>query len=164
MLEPATILKVVHALLGVWFVGALIGRWVTLGAAARATEIGALRGMLTVSSRFESLVRTVPIAVFALGIATAIAQGRPFLGPIQGAPVDWLFASLIVFLSPLPLVPLVFLPRGRVFEAALDEATAQGVVTDRLRTAFRDPVVFAAHAYELGAMVVVLTLMIAKPF
>lgn len=39
-----------------------------------------------------------------------------------------------------------------------------GVVTDSLRTAFRDPVVFAAHVYELGAMVVVLVLMIAKPF
>jgi hypothetical protein len=58
----------------------------------------------------------------------------------------------------------VFLPRGRVFDAALEDATAQGAVTDRLRAAFRDPVVFAAHVYELAAMVVVLALMIAKPF
>jgi hypothetical protein len=69
-----------------------------------------------------------------------------------------------VFLSPVPLVPLVFLPRGRVFEEALTEASEEGAVTDRLRAAFRDPVVFAAHAYELGAMVVVFVLMIAKPF
>jgi hypothetical protein len=39
-----------------------------------------------------------------------------------------------------------------------------GEITDRLRAAFRDPVVFVAHAYELAAMVVVLVLMIARPF
>jgi hypothetical protein len=61
-------------------------------------------------------------------------------------------------------VPLVFLPRARVFEIALEEAAAEGVVTDRLRAAFRDPVVFAAHVYELAAVMVVFVLMIAKPF
>ena len=164
MFEPANLLKIAHALLGVWFVAALAGRWVALGAAARADEIKPLRGMLTVASRFERQVIIVPLFVLILGIATAIAQGRPFLGPLQGAPVDWLFASLLIFLSPLPLVPLVFLPRGKVFEAALNDAEKQGLVTERLHVAFRDPVVFAAHLYELGSTVVVLVLMIAKPF
>jgi uncharacterized membrane protein len=142
----------------------LVGRWVTLAHAAHVTDIGALRQVLQVSARFERIVIIGSLAVLVLGVATAIAQGRPFLGPLQGAPVDWLFASLIVYLSAIPLVPLVFLPRGRVFDAALEEATAEGAVTPRMRTAFRDPVVFAAHVYELGAMVVVLVLMIAKPF
>ena len=83
---------------------------------------------------------------------------------MQGAPVDWLFVSLVVYLSVIRLVPLVFLPRGKVFDVALEEATAHGAVTEPLRSAFRDPVVMAAHVYELGAMVVVLVLMIAKPF
>jgi hypothetical protein len=164
MFEPANVLKVVHALLGVWFVAALVGRWVALTAAARATEIEALKGMLTVSSRFERIVIVVPSLVLILGIATAIAQGRAFLGPIQGAPVDWLFASLVIFLSPLPLVPLVFLPKGKGFEAALVEAEGLGIVTERLTAAFRDRTVFAARVYELGSTLVVLVLMIAKPF
>jgi len=164
VLEPANVLRLVHALVGVWFMAGLIGRWVTLAHAARVKDISALRQVLQVSARFERIVIIGSVAVLLLGIVTAIAQGRPFLGPLQGAPVDWLFVSLLVFISAIPLVPLVFLPRGKVFDAALEEATAQGVVTDRLRTAFRDPVVFAAHVYELGAMVVVLVLMIAKPF
>ena len=49
----------------------------------------------------------------------------------------------------LPLIPLVFVPRGRVFEATLAEATARGVVTPELAAAWRDPVVRAAHWYEL---------------
>ena len=70
----------------------------------------------------------------------------------------------MLFLSVLPLVPLVFLPRGRVFEAALEEAEAAGVVTDRLRAAWSDPVVRGAHIYELTAVTIVLVLMLSKPF
>ena len=116
------------------------------------------------ASRFERIVISGGGIVLLLGVATAIVQGRPFLGPLQGAGIDWLFVALLVFVSPLPLVPLVFRPRGRVFDAALAEATAAGLIPDRLRTAFRDPVTRAAHVYELGAMVVVFVLMVAKPF
>ncbi len=66
----------------------------------------------------------IPPIVLVLGMATAIAQGRPFLGPFQGAPVDWLFVSIVIYLSVIPVIPLVFLPRGKVFAAALEEATA----------------------------------------
>jgi len=164
MLDLGGLLKLVHALVGVWFMAGLIGRWVTLGQAARATDIHALRAMLVVSGQFEWQVRVSSLLVLILGIATAVAQGRPFLGPLQNAGVDWLFVSLALYLSVLPLIPLVFLPRGRRFEAALVDASAVGIVTDRLRAAFREPVVFAAHVYELGVMVVILGLMIAKPF
>jgi hypothetical protein len=157
-------LKVAHALVGIWFLAGLLGRWMTLAQAARATDIGSLRTLLQLGARFERIVITGSIAVFALGISTAIVQGQPFLGPLQGASSNWLFVSVVLFLSVLPLVPLVFLPRGKVFEAALAEATSRGVITDELRTAFRDPVVFAAHVYELGAMIVITVLMVAKPF
>jgi hypothetical protein len=43
-------------------------------------------------------------------------------------------------------------------------AEAQGEVTPALRAAWADPVVKAAHVYELGAVTVVLVLMLAKPF
>jgi hypothetical protein len=163
-MDPATILKVVHALLGVWIVAALVGRWVTLVQAGRSTEIAAVHTLLGLSDRFEWVAIRIPPIVLILGVATAIAQGRPFLGPLQGEPVDWLFVSIVIYLSVIPVIPLVFLPRGRVFAAALEEATAQGVVTPALTTAFRDPVVFAGHAYELAVILVVFVLMITKPF
>ena len=73
------------------------------------------------------------LVVLVLGIATAIVKGIPFLGPLQGGRVDWLFVSLLLFLSVIPLVPLVFLPRGRVFDAAMADAEARGEVTPALR-------------------------------
>jgi predicted integral membrane protein DUF2269 len=162
--DLAGVLRAVHAVVGVWFMAGLIGRWIVLAQAARASDLPAMRAVLAVSSRFERIVISGSLAVLVLGVATAIAQGRPFLGPLQGAGFDWLFASVLLFVSVIPLIPLVFIPRGRVFENALEEATAAGAVTDRLRLTFRDPVVFAAHVYELGAMTIVLVLMIMKPF
>ncbi len=157
-------LKVVHAVLGVWIIAALVGRWVTLAQAARSTDIASVHTLLGLSDRFEWLVIRIPPIVLVLGIATAIVQGRPFLGPIQGASVDWLFASLVIYLSVIPLIPLIFLPRGRVFAVTLAEATEEGRVTEALTRAFRDPVVLAAHVYEIAVMVVVFILMITKPF
>ena len=158
------VLALTHALAGVAFVAGLLGRWIVLGLAARATDLGSMRTIAAAAGPFERLVIMGANVVLVLGIATAIVQGRPFLGPIQGGHVDWLFVSLLLFLSVLPLVPLVFLPRGKVFEAAMAEAEASDEVTPALRDAWRDPVVRAAHVYELGAVTVVLVLMLAKPF
>jgi hypothetical protein len=153
-----------HALVGIAFVAGLIGRWIVLARAERVSTVEDVRTVVRVSEPFERLVIVGSMVVLVLGIATAIVQGRPFLGPLQGAPVDWLFVSLLLYLSIIPLVPLVFLPKGRVFEAALEAAGERGPVTPELSAAFRDPVVRAAHVYELGAVTVVLVLMLAKPF
>jgi hypothetical protein len=51
-----------------------------------------------------------------------------------------------------------------VFGAALEEASAQGAVTTELRAAFVDPAVRAAHIYEFVAIIIVLILMVTRPF
>jgi hypothetical protein len=62
------------------------------------------------------------------------------------------------------MISLVFLPRGKVFEAALQDAVAHGQVTSRLTAAFNDRVVAAGHIYELVGVAVIVYLMVAKPF
>ena len=154
----------VHALIGVLFLAGLIGRWILLGAAERATELPAMKTLSAAAAPFERIVIIGSMLVLLFGIAAAFLAGHSVLGPLSGGTVDWLFVSLLLFLSLVPLVPLVFLPRGRVFEAALAAAEAQGSVTAELRAAWRDPVVRAAHVYELGAVTLILILMLAKPF
>jgi hypothetical protein len=56
--------------------------------------------------------------------------------------------SLVLSLSIMPLIPLIFLPRGRVFEAALADARQRGTVTPDLSAAFRDPWVAYARTFE----------------
>jgi hypothetical protein len=121
--------------------------------------------VLTRAARpFERIVIIGSQVVVVLGIAAAIAQGRPFLGPLQGAPIDWLFASVVLIFTVPVIVPLVFLPKGRIFEAAMVDATARDEITPELMTAWRDPVVRGAHVYELLVVSVVFVLMVLKPF
>ena len=153
-----------HALLGIAFIGGLVGRWIVLGLAERATELPAMRTLTTAAAPFERIVVVGSTLVLALGIAAAWLQGRNLLGPLTGGSVDWLFVSLVLFVSNVPLVPLVFLPRGRVFDAAMEDAERERQVTPALTAAWRDPVVRAAHVYELGTTTIILVLMLTKPF
>jgi hypothetical protein len=158
------VVVLVHALIAILFVAGLTGRWIVLGAAERTTELPAMRTLTAAAGPFERIVIVGSMLVFVFGLAAAFLEGRSVLGPLTGGTVDWLFVSLLLFLSILPLVPLVFLPRGRIFEAAMGDAERVGRVTPELQAAWRDPVVRAAHLYELGAVTVILVLMLAKPF
>jgi len=160
-------LRVIHALTGILLVAGLLGRWVALSQAehaARGGELSAVQGLLRASSVFERIVIPAFAAVLVLGLLTAWSYGYPLLGSLQGRGGNWLPVSLLLYLSTIPLVPLVFLPKGRQFGAALDEAVAMSRVTPALVAAFGDPRVRAAHVYEFAAVVVVLVLMLSRPF
>src|SRR5687767_8669335 len=88
-----------HALAGAIFLGGLIGRWIVLGLAERADTLASMRTLTRAAQPFERIVIFGSMVVLVLGIAAAIAQGRPFLGPFQGAGLDWLFVSLVLFLT-----------------------------------------------------------------
>lgn len=158
------IVVLIHALIGVLFIAGLIGRWLILGAAARAKELPAMKTLAAASGPFERIVIVTSTFVLLFGLIAAFLAGRSVLGPLTSGSVDWLFASLVLYLSVLPLIPLVFLPRGRVFEAAMTVADEQGHVTPELRAAWGDPIVRAAQVYELGVVTIVLILMLSKPF
>jgi len=159
------LVKVAHAFTGFWFVGGILGRTVTQVRAERTSDIGVVKVLVELIGRFDSLM-VIPgsSAVLILGVVAAWIEGVPLFGALQGARSNWLLVALVLYLSIMALVPTVFIPRGRGFGAALDEAVAAGHVTDRLSAAFRDPVVRAAHIWELIAIALVIWLMIAKPF
>jgi hypothetical protein len=98
--------------------------------------------------------------ILPAGLLTAWAQDYPWLGLTTG----WMLVSLIIYIAASALVPTVFLPRGRAFEAALADARAAGSVTPALRDAFADPGVRAARAFEIGGIAVIVALMVLKPF
>ena len=152
--------KLVHILVAFGFITGLLGRWILLGSAAKAEEVENAYRLSQAAAPFEKLVIRGGNLVLPAGLLTAWAQGYPWLGLTTG----WMIASVVIMLSVLPLIPLVFLPKGRVFEAAMSAARAAGTVTPELRAAFRDPQVAFAHRYELGAVALVVALMVLKPF
>jgi len=100
------------------------------------------------------------ILIFPAGLATAWAQGYPWLGLTTG----WIIASVAVYVALTALVPTIFLPSGKRFEAAMLAAQQAGQVTPQLQAAFRDRAVRFAHVAELVGVATIVILMVTKPF
>jgi hypothetical protein len=156
----ADLLKLVHIAIAFAFITGLIGRWVLLTRAARADDPDTAFELSEAAAPFERLVIRGGPAILVAGLLTAWAQGYPWLGLTTG----WILASLILLFSPLPFVPLVFIPRGKRFADEMATARAQGVMTPGLRAAFADPMVALARRWEFSAVGLVVVLMVLKPF
>jgi predicted integral membrane protein DUF2269 len=157
----ADVLRFLHVVSAIGLVTGLVARDMILGQARRSDDIGRVKTLLETAGPFERfLVIPGSFAVLAFGLLTWWAEHLP----LWGEGVRWLPVALLVFASSIPLVPLVFLPRGVVFEAALSAAVDAGRVTPELTQALRDPVVAAARWYEVAVIFVVLLLMVTKPF
>jgi len=148
-----------HVATAFWFVAGLAGRDVSITRAAHAADLTSIRALVGMAGVFDRFF-VVPGSIAVL-VAGLIAMAATHLS--LGAQT-WLLVALILFLTIIPLVPLVFLPRGKVFEAALGEAIAAGEVTPGLRTAFADRAVAGARWYERIVVAVIVVLMVTKPF
>jgi hypothetical protein len=104
------------------------------------------------------------ILAIVFGLILALTTRAPILGALEGSPSNWLLASILVLAVLFPLVPFVFLPRGKIFEASLLQAVAAGRITPELRQRMDDPVVRWAHTGEVVGVILIVVLMVVKPF
>jgi hypothetical protein len=161
----ALILKLIHVFAAFWLITGIIGRNITIKKAEQSLDIQSVGTLLPLASIFEArMVIPGSFAVLIAGLVTAWVQGWPILGVLQGGASNWVLVSLLLFFSLIPVIRFIFLPRGKVFEAAYHEAQTLNQVTPELRAAFRDPVVRAAHLYEVIILGVITALMVLKPF
>ena len=157
----AQLLQLVHVLVAMLFVGGLVGRTVVSWRGERSNDIDVAAEYVAAAGTFDRyLVQPMWFVVLLSGLVTMWAQGRPLIGPASW----WLVLSLALVATMIPVIVLVFIPRGRGFEATLQEAQRQGVVTPELRSAFADPMVRVAHVYEAFVVVIIIALMVTKPF
>lgn len=154
-------LVLLHVAAAFWFVAGLLGRGITIARARSAGDVALMSHLMDLAGRFErQMVIPGSMVVVLLGLLAAWVGEVPFTGTGNW----WLLASLLLFVFIGLLVPTVFLPRGRVFERAFEEAKAKGEITPELRTALDDPAVRNARWLELIVVALILTLMVTKPF
>jgi uncharacterized membrane protein len=159
------IVKALHVLSAIWFISGLIGRGVAFAQAARSTHIQTAYTLLKLSDFFEQrLVIPGSMAVLVFGLLVAWIQGWPLFGFLQGARANWLLVSLVLFLSPIPMIPLYLIPRRKLRARLAEEALARGELTPALTAAFQDRVVSRYRTVELVIAGLVTVLMITKPF
>ena len=159
------LIVVLHVLAVLWIASGIIGRDVCYWRAARTDDLATLRALAGLGGVFErTMVRPATFVVLLTGLIAAWARGWPILGFLQGAGVNWVLAALVIYLSVIPLIMFVFIPKGLVYRKALEEANAEGRVTPALRAALEDPVVGAARVYEMAMIAALVWLMVMKPF
>jgi hypothetical protein len=161
----SAIAVVIHVLLVFWLVAGIVARDHAFRAAAHTDDLQRLRWLVDLGGVFErAMVRPATFAVLVAGLIAAWARGWPILGFLQGGSVNWVLAALLIYLSIIPVIVWVFIPRGKIFRQALDAAVERGSITPELMAALRDPTVEAARRYELVMIGVLTFLMVARPF
>jgi uncharacterized membrane protein len=158
-------LLVAHVASAIGLIIGIVGRNILLGYARRAGDIVTLSRRIHICGYFERLL-VIPGSqvILVTGLALAWMRGWPILGILQGGKVNWVLVALMLYLSTIPLVVWVFLPRGKIFEAALADARARGAITAELSRAMRDRAVELAHNVEYVLVAAVMYLMLVKPF
>jgi uncharacterized membrane protein len=157
--------KFLHFIAAIIFVGGIFGRQLVRAQAKKADNVQIFAALSHAAGRIENLM-IIPsnLVVIVLGVILALRSGYPVFGFLQGAAQNWLFISNILLVLGLLMVPTVFIPRGKKFAAILEAALAKEEMTPELRAAVDDPVVKLAHLYEEISLVVVVALMVLKPF
>lgn len=156
------ILKLAHILCVIAFLAGLIGRGMVRLRIPRITSIQTLQEIMVLVARFDDLlvIRGSQLTLVS-GLLVWWVGGWP---AFAGSHPTWVLVSTVLFLSQLPLVFLVFLPRGKVFAKVFAEAVTQQRITPELRAALADRAVFYATVYETVTVAIILPLMVLKPF
>ncbi len=156
------LLKLAHVLCVVVCVSGIIGRSLVRLRIPGATTIQTLQELMALVGRFDEwLVIRGSQATLVSGLLLGWIGGWHYI--VANHPT-WIFLSLLLFLSLLPLAFLIFLPRGKAFGKVFQVAVAEGRITSELRAALADPAVRAATIYGFIMVGLVLYLMVVKPF
>ena len=160
-----TLLVVLHVLSAFMLVAGSVGRNLTWLHTIRSRDLATVRSYSELGDAFDTfLVRPGSLLVLLTGLTAAHFRGWPILGFLQGGGSNWVLAALALYLTFIPLIALVFVPRWKVRRRALADATAKGAITPELTAALNDPAVNAGRLYEMAATIGFVWLMIAKPF
>lgn len=158
-------LKFLHVFTAIMFVGGIFGRQLVRAYAKKTDDIQIFAALNQAAARIET-VMIIPsnLAIILIGIILALMSGYPMFGFLQGGSQNWLLVSNVLLILGMVMVPTIFIPRGKKFDLVVKDALAAGRMTSELRTALDDQVVKLAHLYEEVSIIIVVALMVFKPF
>jgi uncharacterized membrane protein len=163
----ALILKLLHILASFALVGGEIGRTIALQRARQATDVKVVAEMLQLftllTTRFVSVGGMLTVL---LGLITAGAQGGAvlILGFLMGGEINWVLASLVLYIVIMAITFSVSVPRGKALGQALAAALKEGKITPELTAALNDRAMNNAQVVVQILILVIIVLMVLKPF
>jgi hypothetical protein len=159
------IMKVLHVLAAFWYVTGIVGRGITFWQAGKIANIHTVHTLLQVSELFERwMVFPGSVVVLFFGLVTAWLQGWPIFGIFEGAATNWVLVALVLFVGTVSGAALYLMPRRKRRANVVEEARLQGNITAQLTAALNDTGVRTYRTIELMMMVIIIILMVTKPF
>jgi uncharacterized membrane protein len=157
--------KYLHIIAAIMLIGGIFGRQLVRANAKKADDVQIFVALSQAAGRIENLM-VIPgsLAATILGVILALMSGYPLFGFLQGAAQNWLFVANILLVMMFLLIPTVLIPRGKKFAVILEAALAKGEMTPELRAAMDDRMVKLVHLYEEVSLVMIVALMVLKPF
>ena len=159
-------MKLMHVLAAFWMISGVVGRDLAFWWAGKVTTVQGVHALLQISDFFERYaVIPVSVAVLVFGLLVTGMQKWPLFGFLQGSPTNWLLVSFVLFVGISAFIaPLGLVARRKERTRAIEEALAQGTITIRLMAALNDKVVYRFRAVEMFVLLVIIVLMVTKPF
>jgi uncharacterized membrane protein len=160
------LMKLLHVLAAFWMISGVVGRGLSFWQAGRVKDVQAVHALLQISEFFERYaVIAASVAVLVFGLIVTWMQKWPLFGFLQSSPKNWLLVSFVLFVGISAFIaPLGLVSRRKERTRALEEALAQETITLRLMAALHDKVVNRFRAVEMVVLVVIIVLMVTKPF
>ncbi|MEO5887167.1 MAG: DUF2269 family protein [Anaerolineales bacterium] len=159
------VLRFLHIASAIWLIGCVVARQIVRASAKRTDNVQRFAIMSDAAGRIESTM-VIPgnFAAIVFGIIYGLMIDAPILGFLQGDSRNWLLVSNILLFLGFFNIPLVFIPKGKLFDVALKDALAKGQMTPELHAQMDDQTVRIVHFIELAALAVITILMVFRPF
>jgi len=159
------IIRFLHVGSSIIFIGGIIARQIIRAQGKKSSDINTLASYFSAAGWIERrMVIPGNFGTILFGVIYAIMIHAPIFGFLQGASQNWLLLTNVLLILGSFNVPLIFLPRGKIYDQLLADAIQKGSVTDELKNHLDDKVVKAAHQFEIGMLAVIVILMVFKPF
>ncbi len=154
-----------HIMSAIILLGGLFARQIVRAYAKKSSDVRIISELYKAAARIEMLmVRPFTGFVVLFGVIYALMIKAPIFGYLQGADQNWLLVTnIMVLLIPFPII-FFFVPRGKILEPIMQDALAKGQVTPQLREQLHDPAMRRVHFMEITGAVIVVILMVFKPF
>ena len=158
------VIRFLHIFSSIIFIGGILARQIVRAQGKKSGEIRTLAAYFSAAGWIERrMVIPGNFATILFGVIFAVMIKAPIFGFLQGADQNWLLLTNVLLIAGSLNVPLIFLPRGRIYETLLADAIQKGTITPELKGHLDDPVVKAAHQFEIGMLILIVILMVFKP-
>lgn len=158
-------LHFLHIASAMLFIGGVGARQVLRSCANTTNDVRTFIVLNHAGGRIENgMVMPGFLGVIVFGVLLALTTRTPMAGWLQGGSQNWLLVSLLLLMVDPLTVPVVNWQRGKHFDQLAQEAVVTGHMTLQLHAALTNPTMRWMYCTQLVVPVVIVLLMVLKPF